>query len=153
MHGDLLCWINTLQNCSWYCMSTKVEKISAYCVFVLGFMRFPNGLLNPAILQISGKTVSRRSRLGGGEVHGALCVCAGPVALHQLCALDPAACGWRLLPAAGAAIPPALAAMCNKCHSPAAWVAQYWWPSTVPCHFLRLMRTPMSCILLLLTHF
>ena len=38
---------------------------------------------------------------GGGEVHGTLCFCAGPVPLHQLRALDLAARRWQLLPSAG----------------------------------------------------
>ena len=38
---------------------------------------------------------------GGGEVHVALRLCAGPVPLHQLRALDPADHRWRVLPPAG----------------------------------------------------
>jgi hypothetical protein len=52
---------------------------------------------------------------GGGEVHGALCVCPGAVALHQLRTLDPAARRRRLLPAAGARVLPAQAAVPHLC--------------------------------------
>lgn len=51
---------------------------------------------------------------GGGEVYGALCFCVGAITLYQLRALDLAARGRRLLPAAGAGTPPAHAAMCHR---------------------------------------
>ena len=38
---------------------------------------------------------------GGGEVYSALRFCAGPVPVHQLRALDPAARRWQLLSSAG----------------------------------------------------